>query len=328
MPADLAIVILNYRTPEMTADCLRSLAPEAAALSGLQAIVVDNASGDGSAEAISATISENGWQWATVLPLPTNGGFSAGNNAAIRRVLAQPSPPRWIMLLNSDTLVRPGACAELIRVGESHPAAGLIGPRLEWPDGQPQVSCFRNISPLTELLAAAATGPVTRLFRRQDVPIPQPDDATDIQWLSFACVLIRSKVVDRIGLMDEGYFMYYEDVDYCRRARAAGWGMFFAAHACVVHLQGASSLVNSAERSLSRRPKYYYASRSRYFAKFYGIPGLWAANVLWHVGRSISWLREIVRNKSPHTCAREASDIWTEYSSPLGTRRASGTVSQ
>ena len=102
----LLVVIVNYRTAELTLDCLRSLAAEAAALPGLRAVVVDNASGDDSVDRLAAAVSE--YRWATFLPLAENRGFSAGNNAAIRPALAAADPPDYVLLLNPDTVVRPG----------------------------------------------------------------------------------------------------------------------------------------------------------------------------------------------------------------------------
>lgn len=317
MPVRVAIVILNYRTSQMTVECLRSIAPEAALSESLCAVVVDNASGDGSPEAISQEIDANAWRWASVLPLAVNGGFSAGNNAGIRTALANHPGIRWLVLLNSDTIVQQGALTALIAAAESNPHAGLIGPRLEWPDGKPQVSCFRNISPLTEFLSVAATGPLCRLFGRGEAPIDADPNCEEIEWISFACVALRREAFERVGPMDEGFFLYFEDVDYCRRLRAAGWRIAYASDARVVHLRGGTSPVKALGASRGRRPKYFYASRNRYLAKFYGRTGLAFTNLLWHAGRCISGIRELLRHKSPHTCRREFVDIWTRFFSPL-----------
>ena len=120
-----------------------------------------------------------------------------------------------------------GALTALAETLTRDTSIGLVGPRLEWGDGGLQVSCFRKISPLSELLTAAKTGPVTRIFSRSEVAIfdppvrevsstaPAGGDQAEIDWISFACVLIRREVVEQIGPMDEGFFMYFEDVDYC-----------------------------------------------------------------------------------------------------------------
>jgi len=308
----LAIVIVNYRTPNLTIDCLASLQTEVE-VGQHCVVVVDNASGDDSVEQIQQAITANNWsEWVKVLPSPVNGGFSAGNNLGIKAITADA-----YLLLNSDTIVRPGAIASLIKAMETHPQAGLISPRLEWPDATPQISCFRYRSPVSELIASAATGPITQLLNSYDVPIPVSDEAIEPEWTSFACVLIRREVIDQIGLMDEGYFMYFDDIDYCRMARNAGWKILHWPEARVVHLRGGSSPVKAAMAARKRPKAYLYASRTRYFTKFYGYTGLWIANLLWLAGRSISLVREWVGKKQPHTCESEASDIWINWRNPM-----------
>jgi len=136
-------------------------------------------------------------------------------------------------------------------------------------------------------------------------------------WLSFACALIRREVIESVGPLDAGYFLYFDDIDYCRRARRAGWGVLHRPEARVVHLRGGSGPVKQLSRSLQHRPGYFYASRARYFAKFYGRLGLWAANALWEAGRAIAWCRETLGRKPRHTCRGEPVDIWINALSPL-----------
>lgn len=142
----LAVVILNYRTPQLVVDCLASLVSQIDPQTQ-QVIVVDNASGDDSVEEIEKAIANNNWQdWVRLLPSDVNGGFSAGNNLGIQAIRAEN-----YLLLNSDTIVRPGAIQTLLVALEQYPEAGLFSPRLEWPDGTPQISCFRDHSPLSEI---------------------------------------------------------------------------------------------------------------------------------------------------------------------------------
>jgi len=310
-PLKLLVVILNYRTPALTVDCLASLAPEIAPDRAV--VVVDNASGDGSVEQIEAAIAENRWQdWACVVASPVNGGFSAGNNVGIQSAEAE-----FYLLLNSDTLVRPGALSTLLAAAEAQPEAGIVSPRLEWPDGEPQISCFRDRSPLTELIEAAATGPITKALGRFDVPIPVADEPFAPQWTSFACVLVRRAVVEQVGLMDEGYFMYFDDIDYCRRTRAAGWTIWHCPQARVVHLRGGSGTVKQELKTRKRPRPYLYASRSRYFAKFYGgRAGLVLANLAWLGGRAVSRTREVFGRKT-HISEGAMRDIWSFWRDPM-----------
>src|SRR6516164_2302852 len=106
MSAEVLVVIVNYRTADLVVDCLASLEPEVAALPGMRAVVVDNASADGSAERLAVACRDRGWSWASIAPLGRNGGFAAGNNAALRPALDSADPPRYFILLNPDTVVR------------------------------------------------------------------------------------------------------------------------------------------------------------------------------------------------------------------------------
>lgn len=317
----LCVIVINYRTAGLTVECLESLVGEVAEHQDRCVIVVDNASGDGSDEAIERAIDERGWgEWVRLIRSPRNGGFSAGNNLGFSAVSAEA-----YLLLNSDARLRPGAAGALLASLDARPDAGLVGPRLEDPDGTPQVSCFRDRSPVSELLAAAATGPLSRVLGRFVVALGVPDAVTEVPWVSFACVLVRGAVLDRIGPMDEGYFMYFEDIDYARHARGIGFTIRCEPAARVVHLRGGTSSVKAAMQQRRRVPRYYYESRSRYFARYYGgRPGLWTTNLLWLSGRAVAAARERVGGKRPHARELEARDNWTNWLRPWRAPRLPG----
>ena len=318
----IAVVLINYRTAQLTLDCLCSLEPEVQENPGTHVFLVDSASGDDSPDILEKEQAARGWtNWLSILRLAENRGFSAGNNAGI--ALAEKLGHFGaFLLINSDTVVRPGTLGVLGGVLENQPAVGLVGPRLEWPNGDLQASCFRAISPTSEFLTAAKTGPLSRLlpgrevlFPESQVPSQGPSLAPEasggsIEWISFACVLIRQEVIAAVGPMDEGFFMYFEDVDYSRRAREAGWQIAYAPAARVVHLRGGRTPQSFAMEELGRRPDYYYRARARYLAKYYGRTGPCRANVCWLCGRIVSLVREILGNKPPHTSRHEATDIW------------------
>ena len=308
----LNIIIVNYRTPKLVIDCLHSLVPEVEKHTTV-ITVVDNSSGDDSLHKINKAIGENKWSsLVKVIESPDNGGFSAGNNIGIKSVEADA-----YLLLNSDTIVRPGAINSLLQAMEAYPDVGLFSPRLEWPDGTPQISCFRYHSPVSELINSAATGVITRLLAKYNVPLPVSDQPFEPQWTSFACVLIRHKVIEQLGFMNEGYFMYFDDVDYCRRAQNAGWRILHFPESKVVHLRGGSGSVKADIASRKRPKNYLYASRTRYFTKFYGSAGILIANMFWLLGRGVSLFRELVNNKQPHLCQYEILDIWYNWQHPM-----------
>ena len=310
----VCVIILNYRRAALTIGCLQSLQAEMEGRADRCAVCVDNASNDGSADAIDAAIAQNNWGgWARQVRSPINTGFAGGNNIGLRAVDAE-----FYLLLNSDARLEPGAIDGLLRAIENRADVGAVGPQLQGEDGTPQVSCFRYRTPLTELLEAAGTGVLDRLFHRHLVPLGVFDEPIEPQWLSFACIMIRREVIEQIGLMDEGYFMYFEDIDYSRRMRAAGWKILHQPAARATHLRGGTSSVKAALKARTRVPRYYYESRSRYFARFYGgVIGLWFTNVMWAVGRSISLVREWIERRERATCKREALDNWTNFLRPF-----------
>lgn len=300
----IAAVVLNYRTADLVLDCLNSLIDQLDPQQDV-AVVVDNQSGDGSAEKIRLEIAARGWSHVRLVESGSNAGFSAGLNLGVRAVQAQA-----YLLLNSDTVIRSGAIETLWAALASDPSIGVVGPRLEWPDGTPQISCFRDHSPWSELIAGAATGPITTLLSRWDVPLPVRNEPFSPPWLSFAAVLIRQTVFRTADLLDEGFFMYFEDAEYCHRARRKGWIVWHEPAARVVHLRGRSSPVKALTAARRRRPPYYYASRRRYFEKIHGRGGGLAANLLWTLGFAVAWAREKLGDRPSPAVERELRDNW------------------
>jgi len=292
MPSGLLIVVVNYRTAAQTIDCLRSLVGEVAPFGDCRVQIVDNASGDGSVEVIQAAIDSEGWgPWVTLLPLTHNGGFAFGNNAAIRSALAGSSPCRYVLLLNPDTVAKPGAIVELIRFMEANPQAGIAGSRLENALGEIQRSAHGAPSPLGELEGGASLGILSRWLRRHSTSPPAPSEPHECDWVSGASMIVRRKVFEDNGLLDEGYFLYFEEVDYCCRAKQRGWQVWYVPTSHVIHLEGASTGVGKRRRL----PRYWFESRRRFFVKHYGILGLMAADTLWAIGRLSLSIRRVLK---------------------------------
>jgi len=310
----LLIVITSYRAKELTLDCLYSLVDEVRQNPGIKVGICDNGNEDDTLEYLANAIAEQGWQeWAYVKHVMPNRGFSGGNNVILRDALDSGEDYDYYLLLNADTIVRPGALKHLVDGLESEEGIGIACPRLEWPDGKPQVSCFRFISPVSEFINAAGTGPLTKLLQHWNVPIQVSEVAAEMEWGSFACALIRKKVLEKLGVLDEGYYLYFDDVDYCRSTKNSGWKVKYFPESRVVHLRGKSNPLKEMTAKRLRKPVYWYQSRSWYLTKFYGKAGLLAANILWYAGRLVSFLREIVGNKQPHACEKEWFDIWKGF---------------
>lgn len=308
----LSVVIVNYKTPHFAIDCLETLLPELEGLDAV-AVIVDNDSGDDSCPRIAAWLAEHDRESKVrLIQSDRNSGFAGGNNTGIAAVRAH-----HYLLLNSDTLVRPGAIKGILDTTARYPDAGLVSPRLEWPDGRGQESCFRFHSPFSELLGSAHTGIIDRLLRKYVVYLPVQETVAWPEWTSFACVLIRDEVFQQIGVLDEGYFMYFEDVEFCHRARKAGWRIVHDPEWHVVHLRGGSSPVKEQTRLRKRVPRYYYESRARLFYQAYGWWGLTAANLMWWLGRSVSKARQLLGRSDKTAVERQWLDIWTNWLRPM-----------
>jgi N-acetylglucosaminyl-diphospho-decaprenol L-rhamnosyltransferase len=316
---EIVVSIINFRTAELTLQCLHSVLDDLAGIDG-HVVIVDNRSDDGSAEIIGDAIA--------ALPAPapvtlvrsaTNSGFSGGHNQgmAVR-------PAEFYLILNSDALLRPGFLRAILDGARAEPGAGLFAPRIDYDDGSQQISCFRFPGPASELMRGAQTGGVTRLLGRREIPLKMPPAPDQIEWASFACILLRGEMVAALGPMDEGYFLYFEDIEYCLRARRAGWRVVYLPQARAVHFRGGSGPVKSLSKERKRLPAYYYASRTRFLYQAHGWVGLMAANLAWFLGRGIAQVRRLAGKPVPASNRAEARDIWTNALTPLGDRRAVG----
>lgn len=293
MTGGIWVVIVNYRTADLAIDCLHSIAGQISELPELHAVVVDNASGDGSVEKLEKTIDRENWHgWASVLSQNRNGGFASGNNAGIRKALRSTSHVDYVMLLNPDTIVHMGAIRALFDRMKSHKHIGIAGSLLENANGTVDCSAHNAHSPLGELVSGARLGILSRMLQRYAVSQPMRETAHECDWVSGASLIVRREVFEEIGLLDEGYFLYFEEADFCLRTQNAGWKIWFVPESRVVHLEGASTGIQNVKR---RRPQYWYDSRRRYFVKHFGVFGLILADLLWVAGRTFLALRRVLR---------------------------------
>ncbi|GAB4449076.1 MAG: glycosyltransferase family 2 protein [Chloroflexi bacterium OHK40] len=238
MPS-LAVVILNYNRADLLRDCLDSIyaAPTRCALS---VWVVDNASTDGSPKLVRSRFPQ-----AHLIVSPRNGGFAYGNNLALREILRQASPPDAILLLNNDTIVPPGAFDGLVDYLEAHPEVGVVGPKLLLPDGSLDLACRRSF-PTPEVAFYRMVGlsrlfPRSPRFGRYNLTYLDPDLETEVDAVVGACMLVRASVVREVGLLDEQFFMYGEDLDWAYRIRQYGWRIVYYPGVTVYHYKRASS---------------------------------------------------------------------------------------
>ena len=290
----IAIVIVNYRTAEHVERCLVSLEGEIASVAGTQVLVSDNDSLDNSVERLRNFVAARAYSWVTVLPLPRNGGFAYGNNAAITHLLAAAPAPEFIWLLNPDTLVSPGTLSAIIRFMEMHPRAGIVGTQIIDETGKAVSSARRMITPTTEFFGAARLGLLALIFPGNEAAIPPSPVAHRCDWVSGASLAMRSAVLNDTSLMDENYFLYYEEIDFCRRVGARNWEIWYTPDGQVMHVEGVSTGIRGKRR---RRPAYWYNSRRRFLSLHYGLGGLLLADLGWASGRLISTFVDLLRAK-------------------------------
>jgi N-acetylglucosaminyl-diphospho-decaprenol L-rhamnosyltransferase len=292
------VVIVNTRTPDLTIDALRALDGEMREMQTLRVSVADNISGDGSQERIEAEMKQLGWgERGNVVQVGRNGGFAVGNNAAIRPALASATPPDYLFLLNPDTLTKPKAIRTLIDFMEQHPEIGLTGSKMIYPDGTTQLSSFRFHSVLSEIENSVRLGIVSKLLKQHQVVIPLPNEPVQVDWVGGAAMMVRREVFDKIGLLDESYFVYYEETDLCLRAKRAGWSSWYVPQSVIVHLEGQSTGVSDAKKKPKRRPRYWFESRRHYFVQNHGWLTAIAADLAWTFGFATFRLRQLIQRK-------------------------------
>jgi len=245
----LSIVIVTYNSTGHIDECLRSLIEQRPSINQ-EIVVVDNASTDGTASGIRAR-----WSGVRVIDAGANLGFARANNIGIEQTSGE-----LILLLNPDTSITPGALDSLVATLDAHPDVAVVGPRLVNADGRAELSFGRMMSPLAELRqkilvrgsqrGGAIAAYVESMTRRE----------READWVSGACLLVRRADAEAVGLMDERYFMYAEDVDFCAAVRGRGRRVLFSPSAEVIHLRGQSRATASSvtERAYRRSQIAFY----------------------------------------------------------------------
>ncbi len=271
---DLGIVILNYNTRELLLDCLRSVLDNQGDFS-CQVCVVDNASADGSADMVARSFPQ-----VHLIHSPVNGGFSCGNNLGLRafgfqdpaQPVAQPyarlprrhlERPTYVLLLNPDTVVPPGALSGLLSFMEEHPAAGVVGPKLLLLDGSLDLACRRGFPTpevsLWRMIGLSKLFPHSPRFGRYNMTFLDPDRVAEVDAVVGACMLLRAAAIEQVGLLDESFFMYGEDLDWAKRIKDVGWKVYYNPQVIVHHVKRAASRHSArAQIEFNRAMRIFY----------------------------------------------------------------------
>ena len=298
MKKKVSTIIVNYKTPHLVIDCLESLSVESYPDIDFQVFVIDNNSDDNSYDIMSSEVIKRGWDsWVSLSTSVENGGFSFGNNVLIKKVMNQKIKTDYIWLLNPDTYIRKYAYKELVTFLNDNPKVGIAGSRLEDPDSTPQVSAFRDFTVISEMLLGFQFSLLSKLFSKWIIAGPISSIAHKTSWVSGASMMVKREVFEKIGLLDENYFLYYEEVDFCLRARRSGWECWTVPKSRVVHLEGAATGISDLRKKAPRRPTYWFESRRFFFLKNYGWLKLLTADILWMFGYSTWIIRKKIQKK-------------------------------
>ena len=247
---DLSIVIVAWNVRELVLDCLASIREAKLGVS-YEVILVDNGSADFTVETVSRQFPET-----RILALPKNIGFGAGNNRGLEVMRG-----RHAVLLNSDTIVLPGGLEACVRYLDEHPRVGAVGPQLLNPDRTKQ-NCIHNSPNLVSEVVGQSL--LRRLFpRRYPSKLVDYDGPVEVEAVLGACLFARREVIEQVGMIDEGYFFFLEETDWCHRIRAAGWRIAHLPDAYVIHLYGESTKKKTPLRTRIE----YYRSRYLFFQK-------------------------------------------------------------
>jgi GT2 family glycosyltransferase len=250
---DVSVIIVNWNTRAVLRDCLESVYAQTRDVT-FEVIVVDNASTDGSPELV-----KRGFPQAYLIENFTNRGFAAANNQGMAMARG-----RYVLLLNSDTIVLDNAIAKTVVFADRNPQAAVVGCRVLNPDHTLQPTCFMFPSLLNMLLSVSYVYklfPRNRFFGRERMTWWDRDDAREVDVVTGCFMLVRREAIEQVGVMDEEFFMYGEETDWCYRFRREGWKVSFVPLADIVHLGGASS------RQVAQRMTLQLSSSILYFLR-------------------------------------------------------------
>lgn len=282
---DVSVVIVNYKVRDLLRDCLRSLEPNLARLRG-EVWVVDNASADGSVEMVARE-----FPWVRLIANQQNRGYGAANNQAISQARG-----RYILVLNPDTKLPPDAIADTIAEMEAHPDIGALGPKLVLADGTLDRACRRSFpSPevaFYRLFGLARLFPNHPRFARYNLLNVDEDTPIDVDSVVGAYMLVRREVVERVGMFDEAFRMYGEDLDWAYRIKQAGWRVRYHPAVVVLHYKGQSS-----RQRPTRTIRLFYDAMHIFYDKHYAAQHSAPYNALIHLGISAYEQAVLVRNR-------------------------------
>lgn len=298
---DLGVVIVNWNTRDLLRECLKSVfASEGVTFT---VMVVDNASSDNSVDMVRQEFPQ-----ARLIASEINGGYPYGNNLGLRELgferqpdvdaIIGPEAPRYALLLNPDTVVPPDAFAQMVAFMDADPQIGVAGPKLVMPDGNLDMACRRSF-PTPEVSAYRMTGlsklfPKSWRFGRYNMTYRSPDETYEIDAGVGAYMQVRREAIAAVGVLDEIFFMYAEDIDWAYRIKKAGWTVWYYPAVTVLHVKRAAS------RQSKKAQHEFYRAMLIFYRKHYR-------------QETPLWLHSLILTG---LLLRGGSSIWTEIRKP------------
>jgi N-acetylglucosaminyl-diphospho-decaprenol L-rhamnosyltransferase len=290
----LTTVIVSYNTRALLDPCLDALGKACEGLGPCDVILVDNASRDGSAEHVQERHPQ-----VRLIRSGGNLGFGRANNLALPFFDAP-----YMLLLNTDAFVAPDSVRVALQFMQANPACGIVGVRLTGRDGEVQPSCRYSPTPLNIFLTRTGLARYFPRVRMIDGPTWAPGDATECDWVPGCFYLIRKEVIDRVGLFDPRYFLYYEEVDHCLAVQRAGWKIMYTPATTVVHIGGESAKADSKLTSGGRQIDVIsMESAMLYFRKNFGLSKLLLHVGLELLGDAILLVKAFLKRRGTKACA-------------------------
>lgn len=259
---DLSIIILNFKTKNLLRECLRTVEVAKPSLN-FEVIVVDNASNDGTAEMLRAEFPS-----VRLIQSDRNRGYAGGNNLGIRAASG-----KYIMVMNPDILVWPQSIEKLVTFMDTHTDVGIAGPQLTNPDGTIQQSCYRYQTLLTPVYRRTILGKLPWAKRAVDLYLMKDFDhktVRDVDWLLGGALIVRREAMEKVGLLDESFFLYFEDADWCRRFWEHGFRVTYVPDSSMVHFHQRASKGGVLTLVKNKVARVHVKSGITYFKKYRG----------------------------------------------------------
>lgn len=267
---DTLIVTVNYKTSTLVTELISSLTEELTKLGQTHMFIVDNASDDNSVENLTNFINQNKLDWVTVIASEKNKGYAAGNNLGINSALKKNVEFKRVWFLNPDTRVKTGAGEALIKAMNKN-NLHIVGSRLEDEDGTLQCSHFNFPGILSELSAGLRLGVFDKLVKKHLVRTEPSSKPIQADWLAGASFMVSNEYINTIGLIDDDYFLYFEELDFCLQGQRNNMPCWYIPSSKVYHAVGAATGISDHRKKAPRRPQYWFDSRRRFFLKNYGV---------------------------------------------------------